>query len=492
MMNRLLQWKSYIAILLLFCIVFAATASAEDTHTDQGWVDPVIEATAFLDEDFHAVEGFSSHLPLVVLERNGTANLFYSDGTDTFYSVSASPSTRGKWAVQQELNAFAEREKLNYHLTFAEGGYEELASILWDRPVTSQWQLLGSMHDKSLLRNYLALTLAAELYDDVYRVQYCEVLVHDNADYLYQGVYLLVAPPADGYQRVQRDLFSTVVDPQVHGQEVSTYAGRQGFLPPLYVPLTDTVTVDITQLEGGISEAESAVYSSDYNQFSKYERYFNMERTTDYYLLYELFGNYMGAMLGTYAYDANTNTFWPAFYSNFEYALDNVPWDPFDFQQVMMTERPYYPQLVQSSIFVQDLVDRYKALAKGILDSTKLEDRIDETVDYLGAAQTRDWQRWNSAYAGTKMYYLRPDEGAEDGAVVLDRNTYTYEQEIVKLKFLLRRHGEYIVAGISELFTQEDMVGEDAYYVRNTLMAVIFFILAIASVVFVRRRYINR
>jgi len=84
------------------------------------------------------------------------------------------------------------REKHDYYIRLEDAGGQAAAHGLLGLPANSEYWLLGGMYDKSLIRNYLGYTLAAEIMDNAPKIRFCEVLLQTEERQLYQGVYLLI------------------------------------------------------------------------------------------------------------------------------------------------------------------------------------------------------------------------------------------------------------------------------------------------------------
>lgn len=480
--------RGWMRALCALCVLLLC-AAGEGTGAEK----PANPAFAYLDPEraYHLIDGFSSHLPVAVVGADGSLTFFMPGEAITRSKIDAEASaavmTTTEWS-EKNVRGRPNRDKKDYSLDISQQALPALTQALWDgTPVHDRWALLGNMYDKSLMRNYLALTLARELDDAVDLVRFCEVFEATPQGYSYQGVYTLTAPPVTEEYHMQRgdywDEDSIALD---------TFATRQGILAEgLYVPaLYALEDAPLAEMERVADATEASVFSGDYNAFSMFDRYLDLQKMYDHYILYELFGNEDMAHLPRYTYDPQKRLIGPLLLANFEFALDNDQTRPLELHRIGIEGLPYYSSLIKSINFVNGLSERYRALAQGMLGINALETRIDGVIDVLADARLRDWARWAAAYTGPNMYTLYPAEENPLGDALppLERNTYDYDQEIIKLKFTLREHGQYIFAGIGGLYGQEKMTGNDAPYVRNSWLYIAFVLLIIASVRFVRRR----
>lgn len=474
--------------LLAACGVPAAppvtAVSSQGTENALAQEDSTANAMLYLDDGYMLKDGFTTHLPLAVLRQDDALDIYLQQepyNADTLAAPSPLQAQATKLWSEEPTAGRPGREKADYSLAVPADGLPQMAEALWAQPVYEDWYLLGNAYDKSLMRNYLAMTLANELGNASNLVKYCEVFTETDEGLVYQGVYLLVAPPVSEQLVFQRGNYW---DPD--SVLLNTYASQQQLLADsLYVPATLYAGNEAAyaKLESWMSEAERSIYSGDYNEFSKYTQFVDSRHMYDYFILYELFGNYASAHLPRYAYSPEEDRFWPVVTTDFEYSLDNEQTRPMDLYAIEMMEAPYYTALLKNTNFLKGLLDRYQALYLDVLKSSSIEDRIDETTALLGEARMRDCERWKAVYNGPDMYLLPSAEGEDT-----NRNTYTYEQEINKLKYTLREHGQFMFGGISKLYDQEDMIGDDAPYVKNTWLFVVSVVIVVVAVRIVRRR----
>jgi hypothetical protein len=152
------------------------------------------------------------------------------------------------------------RIKIDYELEIAPEDLPEMGDAVWDAPVYGQWYLLGGMYDKSLLRNYLALTLANEMGSAGYLVQYCELFTEIDGKMQYQGVYLIAAPQETTNYHFQRGNYW-----DEDSVPLNTYATERGLLNEgLYVcSINGLDEARFNQLREGVNSAEQSIYSWD-------------------------------------------------------------------------------------------------------------------------------------------------------------------------------------------------------------------------------------
>ena len=88
--------------------------------------------------------------------------------------------------------------------------------------------------------------------------------------------------------------------------------------------------------------------------------------------------------------------------------------------------------LMKDEEFVQDIIDRYYQLRKGILSDEYLLNYIDETVAYLGPAIERNFEKWG--YTFTEYLPLSPKS----------RNPESFEAAVEQMKDFIVERGDWM------------------------------------------------
>ena len=94
----------------------------------------------------------------------------------------------------------------------------------------------------------------------------------------------------------------------------------------------------------------------------------------------------------------------------------------------MLQKSIWYEYLFKDETFVEAVIDRYYELSKSYFNEEYLLNYIDETIEYLGPAIERNYEKWGysfqSEYNGKSYDYLRPTE----------RNVRNYNEAVLQLK----------------------------------------------------------
>lgn len=466
-------------------------------------------------------ESFKTHLPLVVIDTNGRrirSSTVWSkeqhrfipyDGSLTKCSVSIYngshqnsfadvPDITLQGRIRLRGNSSLAFDKKQYLLKLTDEQGNSVRKNLLGMGEEDEWVLNTSLIDKSLMRNHLAYSVADEIMSYTPDSRYCEVVFKEGETYLYNGVYLLMENIKRGNDRVNFVKYSQnraecgyIVRRDRYdegGVTLNTYATQNG-LAPEYIGVKSPSKSKITEqttafIEEDISRIERVLYSDDPKIFLTYPQYIDVASFVDYFIINEFFGNYDAGFHSTYFYKELGGKLHAGPVWDFDRAMDNDYLTELKTDSTAFHEAPWFNQLLKDPEFTRLLVNRYAQLRKGVLSEERIFRRIDETADFLGAAARRDWARWGYFYTEP---YLEGVNGQE-------RNAYTYEAELDRIKAALNEHGVWLDDNIDSLyqFTKEQVLEyqqrqQTPDYAAGNMLAVMFVIIFMVSTILVRR-----
>ena len=227
-----------------------------------------------------------------------------------------------------------------------------------------------------------------------------------------------------------------------------------------------------------VEKIEQTLYSDDPEKFSNYRRYIDEDSFIDYFIINEFFMNYDAGSNSTYYYKDHGDKLKIGPVWDFDQALDNYSGELAEVRKTVFQSKPWFERLVKSETFTKKLLKRYKELREDILSDENIEAKIDSIVEYLGDAQKRDYIRWQDQYVKINSTPLEDENG-----FTVYRDNLTFEEQIFKVKGLLKLHGFHMQKSLKEL-TYTSMDNMRLY----SGLAIIFLITFFSSIIIVRRK----
>lgn len=455
-------------------------------------VEQTADPLAFIKEDYTVDEGFSSNLPIVILDMAGKEppiTTEYDEKQEKYLVIkNLEPYVEGKIQIIDnvaENNAENHIEDNPITESLIRIKRRGNSSMLYDKPqylvklVTdkgknrdlsilnmgedNEWILNGSMTDKSMMRNYLSYRIASQIIPYTPDMQYCEVIIKNGETYKYQGVYLLGESVKQGEDRVNisddspSNGYSSYLVRRDRYEEdrimLDTYATQKqltyGYLGLLYPNKNNVTEATLNYIKADISRIERTLYTDNFSEFSRYSKYIDEDSFIDYFLVNEFFGNYDAGNNSTYMYKDIGGKLCIGPVWDYDGAMDNFTETPMEPKDLAFQEKPWFDRLVKDKKFVKKLGTRYADLRRDELSERTIIDLIDEIQSYIANAQVREWMRWNEQYTKGNNYSLKNHE--DDDGYILYRETTEYEQEIYRLKAIIRTHGDKIAPKLTLL-----------------------------------------
>ncbi len=435
----------------------------------------------YINEDFSVNENFSSHLPIVVLEMEEEPPITtqmnleeerhvtiegvepYVSGKMLIYeskkrlnSLNSQPVLENDIRIKRRGNSSMTYEKAQYLIkTVTESGQYRDIDIL-GMGEEHEWVLNGSMADKSMLRNYLAYSLASEVMPYTPDKVFCEVLITRGGKLVYEGVYLLGESIKQGKERInisdykEGSAFNSYLIRRDrlddNGIMLDTYAMQNNLSSEYFgiqYPSKKNIKEDmIDYVEGDINRIEKILYSDDIKVFETYPNVIDVDSFVDYFLVNEFLGSYDSGNNSTYYYKEKGGklTMGPVWDS--DQSMDNYKLEPFDVGSLAFQIKPWFEQLCRDNTFITKLEVRYAYLRRSVFSDKNTTGKIDEIIKHLGGAREREWYRWSHIYTEDNRHNL-DDYVQEDGSVII-REAKNFNDEIYRIKTVLRLHGREI------------------------------------------------
>jgi hypothetical protein len=412
--------------------------------------------------------GFFEEIPGVEPYVKGTLTLYASaEGQN---SIQEAPSFVSEMNIKRRGNSSMLYDKAQWLIKLCSESGQKREEDLLSMGSHDEWILNGSMMDKSLLRNYLAYWMAAQVLPYTPEVQFCEVLIRRGEQLYYNGVYLLGENIAQGKARVdiapvkEESRASSYIirrDRPDSGNMLNTFGKEQGLYSDfeaigLIYPGKYRATQEMIEyVTEDVSRFERALYSEDIHEYETYSRYIDVDSFVDYFLINEFLGNYDAGNHSTYAYktEGGKLTMGPVW--DFDGALDNYYREELDYDAVAFQTKPWFDRLCLDHSFIKKLEERYLKLRSGPLSEPRVINKIDEITAHLGGAIDRDWARWGTVYQknwapGERSFLILRSYVDKEGDLIW-RNAREYDHELLRIKSAVRRHGKEIYPSLQEL-----------------------------------------
>lgn len=410
----------------------------------------------------HTDGRFCTHLPLVQIETGGeaipgqiiqdvngatigytkaadgndyiTASFSVIDNVDVNNHVADEPALNSLAQIHVRGNSSRRFEKLGYAIRLVLDNNENNPQTVMGMDAHHEWILHGPYLDKTLIRNYMWYNIAGEIMDYAPNVRFCEVMI----DGQYQGVYVMVESVSAGQDGARLNLsvdkkdnsFSGYLLRLDRGSETqiknlntfSMYSMRGNALLNVEYPGTSNITEELRRsIELDFSDFEKALYSYDYDSSEYgYPEYIDIESFVDYFVINEVSGNYDAGLFSTYIYKDIDGKYRLCVW-DFNSACDNYQEQAWSGKTFEMDNRLWFSMLLKSDYFTDLCIERYKELRETILSDEYLDTYINETIDYLGDAVDRNFERWGSSFDEELLYPT-------------DRNIHSFNEAVEQLK----------------------------------------------------------
>lgn len=444
----------------------------------------------FIDENFYVDrERFVSNLPLVVIHKNEEMQEYksYIDGEEVvnseiypwiggsieLYNLVDGKATLNREADIKSNIKIKKRghtsfffDKSQYYIKLVNDKNENNPQNVFGMGTDDDWILNGSMADKSMLRNYLAYRISAQIMEYAPRSCYCEMFTEEDGKYKYQGVYLMLETVKQSESRVaideskRKNIYTSYLVRRDrytnYDTMLETYA-RINDLDNEYIGLkyptkNKETKENIAYIENDFSNIEKIIYSEKKSIFRKYPGCIDMNSFADYFIINEYFGNYDAGLHSTYMYKNSGDKLKIGPVWDFDQAMNNSMIDEADPFTIAMQEKAIYKQIFKDKEFVELVKKKYSKYRESFLSDEYVFGVIEETEKHLKAAQKREWYRWAEDYYdknayGLGKYILSPYtlKGIE-----VSRMNDRYEQEVYTIRTYLSVHGNEIQTLLSD------------------------------------------
>lgn len=472
--------------LLAITAVVALSAVASGTEPERNRYHQHLEAAEKAPCTDHDESVFCTHLPLMEVVTDGpvpepfvgetdkmearnyetvaaTVRYFDSETENNHLTDDPMVVERAQFRIR---GATSRRfDKTSYLVKFQEADMiTSLDVSLSGMPADSSWALHGPFVDKSLIRNYVCYNLSGEIMDYAPNVRFCELFLNGE----YMGLYLLTEKI--GYNENGR-IDVTKSDPDM---AVTSYILRvdRGTTDPRYSlenfgyvsyvnrPLMGDMAGRLEIIYPGktLTQAQHDYIAMDFSQFEKvlfsydyddpdkgWRQYIDAQSFIDFFLINEFALNYDAPGLSTYLYKDARGKLKMCVW-DFDAAFDYYEYSFVTPETFRIQDLQWFKYLFKDRDFVDRVVKRYQDLRKQYFNEEYLFSYIDDTVEYLGPAIDRNFEKWGysfqSTYNGKNYDILKPEE----------RNARSHEEAIRQMKDTITQRIEHMDSNLDRLY----------------------------------------
>ena len=312
----------------------------------------------------------------------------------------------------------------------------------------AEWALHGPFLDKTLMRNYIWMNIAAEVMGPghfVPEVRFFELILNGE----YQGVYVLMETPRVSPNRVSLNRYR-------EGMPATSYLVRFDTFTHTPERITDSFSSYTLRLEGGnaieimyprrtfqsdnvrnyvarsVSIVEHLLYSPEIIwDTGIYEQYIDVNSFVNFYIINEFIANNDLWSGSTYLHKDVRGRLVAGPVWDFNNVMDNfffsMPVDRF-----LLADRGWFDRLMMCPDFTERVIRRWHELRRGALAEERLILYMQEVEDWLGSAIDRNFEVWGYSFDPSqvsRMAHRRPTyEEATRGLTIFDLNPSSFEE----------------------------------------------------------------
>ena len=432
------------AYLILFaCLPFHGFAQAPDQKTGMG--------NATLQE---------SNLPVVVVNTNqdirvdarivGHMGIIWNKGFEKNSVSEPYNDYDGRIAIEYRGHSSLGFPKKSYRLETQDQDGMNLNTRILDMPADDDWILYAPYSDKTLMRNFLVYTLAAEINDYAPRVRFCELIVNDE----YKGVYVMTEKIKEHNDRV--DIAELTAQDTEEPEITGGYLFRKDWTESgdnlLYLNYSQLNLIVNEPRQEEITARQQDWLTGHLNAFDEqlhttgeYADYVDVTSFAENFILVEFAKNIDGYRLSTYFHKDRGKKIKAGPVWDYNLSLGNADyndgWDPEGWYYPLITEHQlfWFKEMIADTSFMDSTLARWKQLRKGPLSLHHIYSLMDHWSMQLSDAQRRNFSKYdilgryvwpNPGYPQSGSFgYNAPTSGAPG----------TWEGEVAVMKDFIKK-----------------------------------------------------
>ena len=460
-----------VAFVIITCSLWFS--KSEDTYRYHQHLEAQPKA-----ECSHSEDVFCTHLPLLQIDTGSKAipgkvynddylhptvtedgkteiicNLTLVDNLDTNNHIHDAATVKTDAYINIRGRSSRSFDKTGYSIRLVDNAGENNPQSLAGMGSHHEWVLHGPFLDKTLIRNYMWYNIGGEIMDYAPNVRFCEVIINGE----YMGVYVLTENITAGKNGTRLDLSVNKKDNSFTGyllradngsenpikniDTFSIYSKRFPNKIDIVFPGASNLTPEIAEgIRQDFSQFEKSVYSFDYDSSEYgYETMIDVGSFVDYFILNEFTTNYDAGWLSTYVYKDLDGKYKMCIW-DFNSACDNYQEKAIEPKGFIFQYCVWFNMFVKDEEFNEKIIERYEQLRKTYLNEDYLNQYIDDTVNYLGDAVARNFEKWGYTFSDEDPL-LTP----------VERNPHSHNEAVLQLKSNIAERGDWMDKNIHTL-----------------------------------------
>ncbi len=315
-----------------------------------------------------------------------------------------------------------------------------------------EWALHGPFLDKTLIRNYMWYSIAGQIMDYAPNVRFCELILNGE----YQGLYLMTETITAGKEGNRLTLSTTEKGNTFSGyvlrhdrgssndikniEPLSIYTFRTDKKINIVYPGAANLTDELARnIELEFSAFEKALHSYDFDDIEGYKGNIDINSFIDYFIINEVSLNRDAGLYSTYIYKDIDRKYKMCVW-DFNNSLDNYEETRNSTAGFALFGTLWFNRIIQDKDFTKAIIKRYRELRKTYLSEEYLNEFIDETIEWLGPAVDRNFEKWGYSF----------DESS-DRLIPHERNPRSYDQAVEQMRNCLKKRLVWMDKNIESL-----------------------------------------
>lgn len=375
--------------------------------------------------------GFTTHLPIITINTNGQQildeediiadlGIIWKGDGNLNHPLDEPTEYQGQVGIELRGSSSLWFPKNNFEFETKDEFGEDVDTSFLGFPAEEDWILHGPFSDKTLMRNVMTMHLARQMGQYASKTRYVELVINGN----YMGLYVLMEKIKRAEGRVdiaklkESDIDGDEVtggyifkvdrgDPAWYSQYNMWKNGWQKLPYVLVYPKLDNIQPEqLDYIQSYVDSFEMAVWSSSYYFAGKrYDEFIDMQSFADHFLLSELGKNVDAYRLSSYLHkkkDSNGGKIYAGPIWDFNLAFNNADYGDawttdgwMYYISLAAAEPAWWDRMLNDEKFQNLLKCRWEELRQGPLHIDSIYNFIDEQVDLMDDAVTRNFEKWN-------------------------------------------------------------------------------------------------